>query len=771
MKRRNRNRNNENQRRKETGCASITDNYLQSSGAPQYPYQLSHLNVANFVSIELSGIDNYVPWKEQMMCLLENHDMLGFIDGTLKKPRKNKYKEWKRSDTLAKGWIFGSLSEDVMQTVVGLETAYDVWNKLKIEYTLLPSPISTTPKEKDVDEYLELYRAILSGDWDSAQEFFMKDEDALIVKINEFGCKAIHLAVDNAENINFFEKLLDLIKPESIPTLLDDEGMNALHHAAIRDNVKAAEKLVQKNPHLLFIVDNEDILPIQKAIFNSHNNTFQYLLGACKKHITLSEKEGYDNPFVGQKGVSILGDSILSGLLDVAYDLLQEYPELATTYVAENQPALWCIANVGDAYPSSKQYNFFQRFIYSHVPMKDYGLDVMYKIPDIENLGSRHNASHVTKLIKRIYFKFWKVAVLYVPHIKHLQTDKAKHNTAIKILKFICAKVSKLKSGQTLHYEDAFLVAVCNNTLEVIEHISKTFPKSIWSTNMNDHSLSQLSIIKRSENVYNFFVHNVTHDKHLHNVLVDKERNNLLHLAGKLAPTDKLNMVSGAALQMQRELQWFQEVSKLIHPRDRNLTNKHKETPSMVFRREHENLRQKGEEWMKKTADSYTITAALIITIAFAAAITIPGGNNEDTGKATFENRPSFIIFVVSDAISMFTSTTSLLWFLSILTARYAEEDFLYKLPKRLIIGLVMLFMSVTTMLIAFSAALYILFELEDSWILIPVASITCLPIASFVTLQLPLLIDLFSSTYGRGIFGKYVSLDDHRLNNYLPPF
>ncbi|KAJ0778888.1 putative PGG domain-containing protein [Helianthus annuus] len=99
---------------------------------------------------------------------------------------------------------------------------------------------------------------------------------------------------------------------------------------------------------------------------------------------------------------------------------------------------------------------------------------------------------------------------------------------------------------------------------------------------------------------------------------------------------------------------------------------------------------------MIKTADSYMITAALIITIVFVAAITIPGGNNGDTEKAIYLTRPSFIVF----AISLFTSTTSLLSFLSILTARYCDEDFLYKLPKRLIDGLVMLFLYVTSLMV-----------------------------------------------------------------------
>ena len=44
----------------------------------------------------------------------------------------------------------------------------------------------------------------------------------------------------------------------------------------------------------------------------------------------------------------------------------------------------------------------------------------------------------------------------------------------------------------------------------------------------------------------------------INNVLTKMGIYNLLHLAGQLAPIHKLNLVSGAALQMQRELQWFQ---------------------------------------------------------------------------------------------------------------------------------------------------------------------------------------------------------------------
>ncbi|KAK6789733.1 hypothetical protein RDI58_013533 [Solanum bulbocastanum] len=44
---------------------------------------LSMVNVANFVSIKLCGESNYIPWKTQIVCLLQSHDLLGFVDGTI----------------------------------------------------------------------------------------------------------------------------------------------------------------------------------------------------------------------------------------------------------------------------------------------------------------------------------------------------------------------------------------------------------------------------------------------------------------------------------------------------------------------------------------------------------------------------------------------------------------------------------------------------------------------------------------------------------------
>nr|XP_043639825.1 ankyrin repeat-containing protein NPR4-like [Erigeron canadensis] len=157
---------------------------------------------------------------------------------------------------------------------------------------------------------------------------------------------------------------------------------------------------------------------------------------------------------------------------------------------------------------------------------------------------------------------------------------------------------------------------------------------------------------------------------------------------------------------------------------------------------------------MKTTSEACSITAALIVTIVFAAAITVPGGNDQERGTPLYKKEIAFIVFAISDAISLFSAASALLVFLSILTTRFAEIDFLVSLPRRLIIGLSALFISTASMMVAFSAILFLVFCDQRPWMLAPIGGLTCMPIAVMVTLQLPLLVDLFNSTY-IPIFGK----------------
>ena len=64
----------------------------------------------------------------------------------------------------------------------------------------------------------------------------------------------------------------------------------------------------------------------------------------------------------------------------------------------------------------------------------------------------------------------------------------------------------------------------------------------------------------------------------------------------------------------------------MIPPSYRERRNKEGLTPHELFTREHKELVKQGEDWMKDTASQWMVVAALIATIVFAAAFTVPGG-------------------------------------------------------------------------------------------------------------------------------------------------
>ncbi|KAI7755411.1 hypothetical protein M8C21_005579 [Ambrosia artemisiifolia] len=554
-----------------------------------------------------------------------------------------------------------------------------------------------------------LYEATLQHKFQEIKEILRQGVVTLTDKITMNGNTALHVAVGTTKERKFLKDMLNLATPPL--DMQNSEGSTLLHVAAIVGNTEAVELLVEKDSDLLFAMDNEGQTPLARALSNMHTDTYAYLL-----------KNKHSNQDIEA------GNGTSWGLL----------------------------VNI----ISSKDYGAAKSFFYDnlHMPLTDIDTVLM---AIAQNFPSKLNSWERTFVDSTCLYTFlgyqFEALPKFVEAIKRKQED---YRLAKHLLRELCNFIkSKTDSGSHHeYYNNAILEATRQNADEFVRIVVSEFPDAISSTNEHGHNIIQYAVINRSENVYNL-LYQMSEHKNMYKTIKDSFGNNLLHLAARLAPPDKLNHISGAALQIQSELQWFKEVQGFVCALNIIQKNSERQTPQMVFTREHKDLVIEGEKWMKETAQSYTITAALITTIVFAAAITVPGGNKQDNGLPEFTSKSAFTVFAISDAISLFTSATSLLMFLSILTARFSEKDFLLKLPTKLMIGLTTLFISTTAMLVAFGATLYLMFCQNNPQILVPVAALTCLPIACFVTLQFPLIKDLMTSTYGHSIFGKKSSI------------
>lgn len=101
-----------------------------------------------------------------------------------------------------------------------------------------------------------------------------------------------------------------------------------------------------------------------------------------------------------------------------------------------------------------------------------------------------------------------------------------------------------------------FIAARLGNYKFIIE-LLRLYPEIAWDRDDNKYTIFHVAVINRQEKVYNLLYE--LGSKKLGTL--DKLGNNILHLAAKKPAESRLNIVSGAALQMQRELLWF-EVGK-----------------------------------------------------------------------------------------------------------------------------------------------------------------------------------------------------------------
>ncbi|KAM3199482.1 hypothetical protein P3L10_031842 [Capsicum annuum] len=289
--------------------------------------------------------------------------------------------------------------------------------------------------------------------------------------------------------------------------------------------------------------------------------------------------------------------------------------------------------------------------------------------------------------------------------------------------------------------ETPLLVASKMGIVEMVRRILKKFPIAIQDTDSEEKNILLLAVEHRQTMVYNWLIG----EKYPEYVFyqVDKYGNNAVHLAAKYQNLEVWR-IPGKALQLQGERKWYKYVKHTL-PQSDVRYNKKGQTPRRIFEETHAKLLVEGTEWISKTAESFSVVAALIATVAFATSATIPGGA-DDKGKPHLENEPAFDVFSIASLVSLCFSVTALVFFLAILTSRCQHNDFEKDLPRKLLLGLTSLFASITAILVSFCAAHF--FVLQDNFknAAFPIYAATCIPVVFFAFNQFPLYVDLIRS-------------------------
>ncbi|XP_050288408.1 uncharacterized protein LOC126727005 isoform X2 [Quercus robur] len=329
----------------------------------------------------------------------------------------------------------------------------------------------------------------------------------------------------------------------------------------------------------------------------------------------------------------------------------------------------------------------------------------------------------LTSVAGRTNMSIWRFLRQVWPMMERIYKAKKRHESAFKLAKFLIEKDhswmrSSKKEGLSNINPNGeeippkpenlkgitltpLLMATSTGIKEIVEEILTVYPQAVdhvtpdegWNILHVAISHRQLEIfhaVKKMDIPMTRLVRRIDEDGYtiLHHVGVMK------YYTGGTLP--------GPVLQLQEELQWFERVLKIIpshyemhrcntthqipqsaeaaqdkcyqefHARifkevqeylkrtsQKNEASQTLQTAREFFEQTHVELLKEAQEWLKRTSEACSAVAVLIATVAFAAAYTVPGGSNQETGVPILLHDPFFLVFTVMDVLSLASSLTS----------------------------------------------------------------------------------------------------------------
>ena len=141
---------------------------------------------------------------------------------------------------------------------------------------------------------------------------------------------------------------------------------------------------------------------------------------------------------------------------------------------------------------------------------------------------------------------------------------ESKDNTALQLVtslwkNFLC-KIENVKEEIRSPFNLLFKAAKLGN-YEFLAGLIRLYPELIWWTDSRNQTIFHIAVLHRHVNIFSqiYSIGSIKDVMVTYRIPRDNpDSDNILHLAAKTPSSHRLDIVSGSALQMQRELLWFQ---------------------------------------------------------------------------------------------------------------------------------------------------------------------------------------------------------------------
>nr|GLL49330.1 ankyrin repeat-containing protein NPR4-like [Ipomoea trifida] len=623
----------------------------------------------------------------------------------------------------------------------------------------------------------DLYHAAINGNWKTAEGILRDNPSYARDSITKRKDTLLHIAAVGGNTL-FVRKVVEMLKSEELE-VVNEYGCTSFYNAVASGVVENAKCMIEMNQNLISIGaggadsnNNNKIAPIYQAALLRHNKMVSYLY-TVKPLVDYLDRKDL---------IKLLVMTIYNDMHDAALKILKDNSQEEKYILKDRTIAL-------------AKFKGNRSFLHMLVRKQQQ----QHLAP--EGIWRRFLAAASTTAL------FSKPAFLHNgdEEEKDQCVAKTKAGELLEIIWKEYCNLSDDEFRKEIGRQDDILhYAAKHGNAEFLDMVLKSKPDLFCESNKSGHTILHVAVLYRQQNVVNYICNKQGYKYYMARRL-DLNNNNILHLAAQAENTfceskdniaaddylwiydddeeekkevpenkkndDQENIIqessapqtsttaqkeeenimqessalglSTAALHYEREISWFKGVEKIVPSSFRHMRNKDGKTPKQLFLKEHMKLKMNAEKSIRGTADSCMIVATLIATVAFSAAFTAPGGNDDQTGIPIFIKRASFTVFTISDAVAMIFSMVSILTFLSILIWRNTDDDFHLAL-KRLFVGFAAMGVSICGMLFAFTAAFFLVYG--RAWQPILIAAFVALPIASFLYLNTRLWIDVVGS-------------------------
>ncbi|KAJ0018096.1 hypothetical protein Pint_12337 [Pistacia integerrima] len=409
--------------------------------------------------------------------------------------------------------------------------------------------IVSCPAYEEMDEietrkrHFKLYLAALKGDWDTAERIYKEDKIDLTVKLSKRGDTTLHIAVA-AQRTSFVIKLVEQMKKEDL-AIKNNSGNSAFFLAAASHSVEIVKAMIEKNEDVVTTRGDDHMLPLHKAALTGDKEIVEYLYEATRDEL-LDSNDRFE----------LLVNLINSGLYDVALDLVDTHPEIATIRGKNEKTALHYLARMPVPTPT---------FCVS--PVRRWKRLVIYTVKEVRRtmqwVKDREEQRNSLRNRKKQREKQWRKSVSLRAQMDELISRSYFLNAetpqaAIELTKCLWKQVILLDDSQILNIIrkpwPLIFEAAKQGNLAFINIMLGAYPDLVFEVDENHYSIFHFAVMYRQLNIFNI-IYDIGSFKDLLVQKTDEKGNNILHLAAKLPAKDLSDSESGeAAVQLQEEL-------------------------------------------------------------------------------------------------------------------------------------------------------------------------------------------------------------------------